>query len=187
MPALAPPEPRTTRRHADDNLADDDLDWPDVGNFDPPDDDDDDDDSGGDDGGEGEPVRWVTVATFWHPAPAHIARLHLESHDVPCVIVDENLVATDWLYANAVGGIKLQVPESDVAEARDLLGAGGNSHDEPADPPGTCPRCGSNAPTRPRLSRAALLVSVLLLCLPLPSILSRRCCGACGFEWTHDE
>ena len=91
------------------------------------------DDDGGWDGDddENDPTRWVTVATFWQPTHAHIARLKLESEDIDCMIIDENLVATDWLYASAVGGIKLQVPEPVKDAIRPRRTAIGNTDDCP--------------------------------------------------------
>jgi hypothetical protein len=77
-----------------------------------------DEDGGGGDGGGG---KWVTVATFWASEAAHIARLALESNGVRCMILDEYLVATDWLLAQATGGIKLQVQQSRLAQARAIL------------------------------------------------------------------
>ncbi len=84
----------------------------------------DDQNGGGDDDGDGDnndPSNWITIATFWQPTEAHIARLKLESEEIDCLLIDENLVATDWLYANAVGGIKLRVPQSEATRARLLL------------------------------------------------------------------
>ena len=52
---------------------------------------------------------------------AHLARLRLEARDVPCFLLDENLIAMNWLYANAAGGIKLQVPETDALRAAKIL------------------------------------------------------------------
>ena len=72
-------------------------------------------------GGDGDRGPWVTVATFWQPMDAHLARIKVESLDIDCVLLDEFLVATDWLYANAVGGIKLQVPAARADEAREAL------------------------------------------------------------------
>jgi hypothetical protein len=76
-----------------------------------------DEDGDGDSGGG----KWVTVATFWASEAAHIARLALESNGVRCMILDEYLVATDWLLAQATGGIKLQVQQSHLALARTIL------------------------------------------------------------------
>src|SRR5262245_39400109 len=105
----------------------------------------------GDGDDDGEPIRWTTVATYWQPAEAHIARIKLESEDIDCVIVDENVIATQWLWANALGGIKLQVPVDDVIRARELLttqvqrSIAGNTENEPLyDGLERCPRCGSD-------------------------------------------
>jgi hypothetical protein len=64
--------------------------------------------------------RWVTLATFMHPAEAHIARLRLESAGVPCVLLDELMAGTQCL-SLAVGGVKLQVLEQDRLRAARLL------------------------------------------------------------------
>ena len=91
----------------------------------PPDDWDRGDRGGGDDDSDDEDFsapgrRWVTLATFWHPAEAHIARLRLESGGVACLLLDELTAATN-VFAIAVGGVKLQVPEAQRERARRLL------------------------------------------------------------------
>lgn len=158
---------------------------------DPPDDEEgggDDGDHNGDEGGGDGP--WVTVATFWQPPPAHIARARLEAEGIDCVILDENLIATDWLFANAVGGIKLQVRASHAARATQLLegrapGAGAYPEsDEPLyDGQARCPRCGSSDVYPVRLARRLVFLSVLLLGAPLPIFARRSRCASCGFEW----
>lgn len=183
MPVAAPERVKAEPYERED--ADDSWD----GDVQPPDD----DDGWRDDGGEGEgggPVRWVTVATFWQPMPAHVARLRLESADVPCLIVDEHLVSTEWLFANAVGGIKLQVPEPDAPRARELLhrtdGAPVTRADNdapPSDGQALCPRCGGDDLYHPRINRRLFFLSILLLGLPLPLLTSRTRCAECGFEW----
>jgi hypothetical protein len=147
------------------------------------------------------------VATFWKPTDAHLARIHLENEGIDVVILDETLVATDWFMANAIGGIKLQVPEPDSVVARSLLTTGGRGEAvggsegqadrragrerrEPA-PDGEpvsdgqvlCPRCGSDAIYPARLSRRMAFLAILLLGLPLPMLLRRSRCAGCGFEW----
>ena len=81
-------------------------------------------DWGGDDD-EGNPgdrrhAKWVTLAAFLHPAEAHIARLRLESADIPCVLLDEFAAATNCL-SIAVGGVKLQVRAGDRERAAIVL------------------------------------------------------------------
>jgi hypothetical protein len=159
-----------------------------------------DDDGGGwNDDDENGPTRWVTVATFWQSTLAHIARLKLESEDIDCMIIDENVVATDWLYASAVGGIKLQVPEVDAELAREILRS---AHPEPADEIERCPECDSEDVTRERFTSSwsfllAIGVGVLLLFVQpliglvvlLPPLLlaldSHHLCEKCGHRWRN--
>jgi len=63
----------------------------------------------------------VTVATFDDMPAAHIALGRLRVEGIDARLTDENLVQTDWLYAIAVGGIKLQVDEQDAADATAIL------------------------------------------------------------------
>lgn len=152
-----------------------------------------------DDHGEGEPVRWVTVGAFWSTGAAHIARLRVEAEGIDCVLFDEFLVATDWLYANAAGGIKLQVPHFDAARAHELLTrlpawredredeeSAGQPDTWPAAPStpsrGVCPRCGSADVYRAWFSRRVFF-GLFLFGLPLPLPIPARRCGGCGHEW----
>jgi hypothetical protein len=148
--------------------------------------DDGDDGGGGSDDDDGEPVRWVTVAAFDHPAAAHLARLRVEAEGIDCVLLDENLVATDWLVSNAVGGIKLQVPAPDAARARAMIAPQHVTAEVPAAGRSVeCPRCGSASVWPAPLRPAAVLLSVLLLGTPLPFLLIARKarCDGCGLEW----
>ena len=170
-----------------------------------------DDDNFGDDDSSGEPIRWVTVATFWQPAQAHVARLKLESEDIPCIISDENLVSVYWLYANAIGGVKLQVPEGDVDRARIALGDYGTpadpEFDRPRDVPPlrTCPHCGSEEVSSgaklPRLFfggflglsfvgaiallGAVALAPLILLWFPFIWLTRGWKCDTCGYMWNR--
>ncbi len=64
----------------------------------------------------------ITIATFDFLTDARIAMGRLQAEGIHCVLADENLVQTDWLYSIAVGGIKLQVAPEDVARALQVLG-----------------------------------------------------------------
>ena len=63
----------------------------------------------------------TTVATFNKVEDAHLLRMRLENAGIPAVLQDENLVQIDWLLANAVGGVRVQVADEDVAAAHKLL------------------------------------------------------------------
>ena len=140
------------------NLLDDDQ----VSSIDPPDGD------GG--GGDDDSIHWVTVASFWQPTEAHIARLKLESEGIACLIVDEN-VATNWLGAPAIGGVRLQVPDKSSNEAKAILGVHAPAEAPPVSLPfGACPECGSQHIIRPWLQPQviwAAVVALLLFGIPL--------------------
>lgn len=63
----------------------------------------------------------ITIATYDTMPDAHIALGRLRAEGIEAHLADEHLVQTDWLYAIAVGGIKLQVAASDVDRARTVL------------------------------------------------------------------
>jgi hypothetical protein len=65
--------------------------------------------------------RLVTVATFQEPVAAQLARNVLESAGIPAVLFDEDTIATDWMLATAIGGIKLQVARIHLERAELLL------------------------------------------------------------------
>jgi hypothetical protein len=64
---------------------------------------------------------FVTVATFTTLPEAEAAKLHVESEGIPANIVDAEIVSMDWLLGNAVGYIKLQVPQSHAHTVATLL------------------------------------------------------------------
>ncbi|MCG2635315.1 MAG: DUF2007 domain-containing protein [Gammaproteobacteria bacterium] len=64
---------------------------------------------------------FVTVARFSFPHEAHIARAQLEAAEIPAVIADEHTIGMDWLYSNALGGVRVQVPEAYAVAAMALL------------------------------------------------------------------
>lgn len=79
--------------------------------------------------------RLVTVATFQDAVAAALARNFLESEGVAACLLDETTVATDWLIAGAIGGIKLQVAPGDVERAETLLAEIQEEADEADEPP----------------------------------------------------
>src|SRR5688572_16682195 len=94
-------------------------------------------------GDGGDDARWAVAATFSHPLEAHVARIRLESEEIDCFLEDEYMIATDWLYSNAIGGVKLLVPWPDLDRARELLRRPGRLADDEPTPTPTCPECGS--------------------------------------------
>ena len=63
----------------------------------------------------------VVVARFSFPIDANIAKANLDSVGIPSYIADEHTVNMQWLYSDALGGVRLFVPEQFFEEAREVL------------------------------------------------------------------
>ena len=118
-----------------------------------------------------------TVASFLTVAEAHVALTRLHSAGLDAVIRDEFMVTFDWLCSNAIGGVKIEVVEEDVAAAREILAL-------PASEEGVihCPHCGSHD-TRVRVLSVWGAIC-LALKLPIPMTRAIVDCRRCAK--THD-
>ena len=65
--------------------------------------------------------RLITIASFSQPIEAHLTKTRLEADGIECFIFDEHIVRMNWLYSNAIGGVKLQVKEPDVERSIEIL------------------------------------------------------------------
>src|SRR5438045_2235890 len=65
--------------------------------------------------------KLVTVATAFNPADAHLTRSRLEAAGFHAAVLNELSALSMDGYALAVGGIRVQVPESEAAEAKEFL------------------------------------------------------------------
>jgi Putative prokaryotic signal transducing protein len=68
-------------------------------------------------------MDFATVFTAFNPADAHLVRSRLEAAGFHPFIANENSALGTEGYALAVGGIRVQVPEVEAAEAREFLKA----------------------------------------------------------------
>ena len=125
----------------------------------------------------------TVIASFTTVGEAEAARSALDAAGIPCRIGDENTISIDWLYSNALGGVKLLVDEEDRDDALEVLrqtpedappelaeNAEELEEDEPfgVEEPAQevrldCPACGSTAQRRiPRFKLFAVLSVVAI-------------------------
>ncbi len=64
---------------------------------------------------------FITVAVFALPQEAYVIRGKLQAMDIEVMLKDELTIQVDNFLSNALGGVKLQVRESDVEQARSVL------------------------------------------------------------------
>jgi hypothetical protein len=65
----------------------------------------------------------VTVAEFWNPIEASLLRTLLQSERIFVHMWGEHLGVAHTFLSVASGGIKVQVPRNQAAQARELIGA----------------------------------------------------------------
>jgi hypothetical protein len=114
----------------------------------------------------------------------------LDSADIECFLVDDATVRMDWLWSNAIGGIKPCTRQADFGAASNMLEQriqnafsveGPEEYVQPR-----CPKCrsldisftGLNKP----LSYASILAGVPI---PVPSSIWE--CESCGHRWSDSE
>ncbi len=132
----------------------------------------------------------VTIATFSYPMEAEIARGKLESEGIWAFVADDYMVTMNWLYSNAVGGVKLQVRESDTENALQILNQSSPISEEPFDEEydqPTCPRCMSHSTQYQIFESRLVFLSWLLLTFPLPFVKRKWKCMECGFSWKEGD
>ena len=65
--------------------------------------------------------KLITIATFNQLIDTQLCKTKIESEGIECFIVDERIVSKDWLHPYVVGDIKLQVNQTDVERANEIL------------------------------------------------------------------
>jgi hypothetical protein len=129
----------------------------------------------------------IVVRAFSHPHEAHLACSALQAAGIQVTVADDHIVAANWLYSNAVGGVKVLVAIEDAAAAQAVLairaeieaGAvaeGGGEAD-------TCPACGSQNVASVTPGRRLLFLSWLVVGFPVVPVMRRTKCGDCGHRF----
>ncbi len=129
--------------------------------------------------------RLITVATFSRAMGAHLSKARLESEGIECFVADEFTVTMNWLYSNAIGGVKLNVKESDAQRAAEILRQEPISTDstEIGEDGPRCPKCDSPDVYYEGYSRRLVFASWLLSGVLFPFLKRKWRCRACGHEW----
>ena len=146
----------------------------------------------------------ATVATYWNLEECAVQRTALDAAAIRNFADDYFLVNIDWMYANAMRGIKLRVPREDLERASEVL-EGATEIGEPEvfveEQVESCEYCGSSdfaskrkwlafAGVSAPLIGAAVAVDqalpaffIVLAAFFLTLIAPRRRCTECGERW----
>jgi hypothetical protein len=128
------------------------------------------------------PEGLVSIGSYSTLYEANLVKSELEAFGVEGQLRDTCAINMNWLWSNALGGIKLQVPESQADEARLILEA---EPEEEIDAPvaeAVCPGCGG-CNTRYYLDKRGSFLTWLILGVPVIPAFSRMVCADCSRKW----
>jgi hypothetical protein len=132
------------------------------------------------------PAPLVTVGSYSTKYEADLVRLKLEDLEFHPTLADAETVSVNWLWSNALGGVKVQVPASESEEARGVLTSEPGDDEDRQDageaPVAACPRCGS-PDSRYFLDKRGSFLTWLMLGIPILPATSKRVCSVCGRKW----
>lgn len=126
--------------------------------------------------------KMVTIASYSTPYEANIVKSQLESAGIPVFIADEYTIGMNWMYSNALGGVKVQVPESLAAEAQELLASEVETPTIQDLDTATCPKCRSKN-IGDVLDKRSSFLTWLLLGFPLLVPSKKKRCSDCNHHW----
>jgi len=127
--------------------------------------------------------RLAVVAAYSYLHEAEFARTSLEAEGIATFLENENLIRLDWLYMNALGGLRLLVRDEDAARAREILAqpeSASISSESPETAAESCPSCGSQSTVATETRRRITHVLWLLTGVPWIRPGRRRRCANCG-------
>ncbi|MGI9275337.1 MAG: DUF2007 domain-containing protein [Endozoicomonas sp.] len=123
----------------------------------------------------------VTIARFSFPYEAHLARGLLEVESIPAFVADEHTVSMNWLYSNALGGVRLQVPARFGHRAREVIMTRHNENESLFDDyVGTCSHCGGKRLQWCLLGKRRAFIMFWLVQFPLYPVAEAYRCRDCG-------
>jgi len=125
-----------------------------------------------------------TIAKCSYPHEAHLLRIKLEAIEIPAIVLDDETASVAPYLTQAIGGVRVQVPEHDVARAREALHSHANEADVREDQ--ICPSCGAGEVDQDLHAERSFFGSFFmsgLFGVPVPLVRRRYRCMACEHLW----
>ncbi len=139
----------------------------------------------------------VTITKFLSLGEAKLAQGKLVSAGIAAFVCDENMHAMNWHMGMALGGIRLQVPDSQVVRALEVLddfeaepAEAGADDDEELEEVACCPECESleiREVDSPNPRQITLWSAAIPFPEPPPQVIHHWRCLACGYQWREAD
>ncbi len=128
-------------------------------------------------------MKWVIIESYSMPYEAQIAKSLLTSQGIPAIIENEHTINMYWFYSNALGGVKVLVPEDYLERAKFII-----SNDYSADvdekfslQKEKCPSCGGLNLLAHTQGRRTAFIFLMLIGLPISRYKHGMKCQDCGY------
>jgi hypothetical protein len=144
------------------------------------------------------PEELITIAKFLSLGEAKLAQGKLVSAAISAFVCDENMHAMNWHMGMALGGIRLQVPDSQVVRALEVLddfepevtGDIEVQDDDEMEEVACCPECES-LEIREVASSSPRQITLWSAAIPFPEpptqVTRRWKCLMCGYQWREAD
>ena len=138
----------------------------------------------------------VTITKFLSLGEAKLAQGKLVSAGISAFVCDENMHAMNWHMGMALGGIRLQVPDSQVVRALEVLDdfepepAEADDDEDELEEVACCPECES-LEIREVASPNPRQITLWSAAIPFPEPPAQAThhwrCLACGYQWREAD
>lgn len=122
---------------------------------------------------------WVTLARISHPQQAEMIRMKLESEGIKCLLLDQNSARVTPRASSLSGGMRLQVRQTQMNQAKHVLRRLSVEEDATVQ----CPECGSFEIYRRDLVFPIILITLLVLPLSFGFYKKKYRCSDCRHRW----
>ena len=129
----------------------------------------------------------VTLRSYTYPTEAAIIRSRLESEGIACFLKNELSIQINPFYSNALGGVELQVDESDLERAQEVLSGLERTdntslaeEEKATDGEPGCKVCGALPSDRSSYSVLVFVLCILCLGIPFFYVGRKNTCHNCG-------
>ena len=126
----------------------------------------------------------ITIANAQDVTEAYLIKSRLEAEGIAAFIPDENTSQIQPILNYSIGGVRVQVANDDVEEAKLILKDYYQQQNTVVTP--VCPSCGSANTARDFSTKNWAKAIVVMLAIPIP-FKSQLLCRDCGHRWQEKQ
>ncbi len=119
--------------------------------------------------------NWITIRTFTYTHEAQLAKAVLEAGGIEVFLKDELITQIYSFYSTAIGGVKLQVRDSDYQQAQCILNESGYLPENPENPARITVWFDKITSRLPFIGKTAVIIRFLILVAIILTIVVVTC------------